>query len=199
MSTVDNDRPPYVVWETRAIEDRNASITAGHYVSKDVDFAVVTRPGSRDTLDKEALVWLADLREKSRKGELPQRWFEAFKESYDFWKKGEEAPVEGTPIKGWPPLSPASQKLLLSVGIRTVEDLAVFSDSELATLGTGALAYKTKAQSWLAAANGAGKLAEKVTAQTVELERLAKLVAEQAEMLKTLAPKTPQPAIAQKA
>jgi hypothetical protein len=199
MSTVDNDRPPYVVWEVRQVEDRNASIEAGHYVSKDVDFAIVTRPGGRDTLEKEALVWLAELREKSRKNELPARWFEAFKESYDFWKKGEEAPVEGVPIKGWPPLSPAAQKLLLSVGVRSVEDLAIFPDSELATLGTGALSYKLKAQSWLSAANSAGKLAEKVTAQSLEVTRLTKLVEEQSAAMKALVAQLPKPVVPAKA
>jgi hypothetical protein len=194
MSTVDNDRPPYVAWETRQVEDRNASIAAGHYVAKDVDFAVVTRPGSRDSIDKEALVWLSELREKSRKGELPARWYEAFKESYDFWKKGEEAPISGTPIKGWPSLSPAAQKTLIGAGIRTVEDLAGFSDSELSTLGTGALSFKVKAQSWLSAANGAGKIAEEIAAQKVKVAELDALVRSQADLIKTLQSQLSAPA-----
>jgi hypothetical protein len=193
MSTVDNERPPYVVWEIRAIEDRTASIEKGHYVGKDVDYAIITRPGSRDTLEKEALVWLADLREKSRKGELPVNWFSAFQESYNFWKKGEEVPLDGTPIKGWPLLSPAAQKEMISAGIRTVEDLAVFSDSELSILGTGAISFKAKAQSWLAAAKDTGKLAEKITAQNTRMAELEKLVQKQAEVIQSLQSSQPKP------
>lgn len=197
MSTVDNDRPPYVVWESRAIEDRDASLKAGHYVSKNIDFAIITRPGSRDTLDKEALVWLAELREKSRKNELPPRWFEAFSESYKFWKNGEEAPVEGTPIKGWPVLSPAAQKDLIHAGIRTVEDLAQFSDSELSVIGIGALSFKQKAQAWLAAANDTGKTAEKLadlTQKVTELTDLTQRLLTENKALQAQLPQQPKPA-----
>jgi hypothetical protein len=189
MSTVDNDRPPYVTWETRPVEDRNASLSAGHYVSKDVDFAVITRPGSRDSIDKEALVWLADLREKSRKGELPPRWYESFAESYKFWKAGEETPLVGTSIKDWPTISPAARKDLLAAGIRTVEDLAEFPESDLAVIGTGALAYKMKAQAWLKAANDTGKVAEQLAAMTVQISELTRLTREQAAELDSLRPK----------
>ena len=36
MSEVMNAAPPYVKFEWRAVEDRNASIEGGHYVARDV-------------------------------------------------------------------------------------------------------------------------------------------------------------------
>jgi hypothetical protein len=196
MSTVDNNRPPYVTWETRPVEDRNASIASGHYVSKDVEYAIITRPGSRDTLDKEALVWLGEIREKCRKGDLPPSWYEGFKASYDMWKTGETAPVTGTPIKGWPPLSPAAQKDLIAAGIRTVEDLAEFSDSELSVIGTGAMSFKQKAQAWLKAANDTGKVAEQLAVLTGQVTELTSLVKTLTEENKSLRAQLPKPALA---
>lgn len=191
---VDNSRPPYVMFERRAVEDRTASLAAGHYVSKDVDFAIITRPGSRDTLDKEALVWLGEIREKGRSNAIPSTWFEALNASYKAWKDGEEVPPNGTPIKGWPVLSPAAQKDLIHAGIRTVEDLADIPDQELAVIGTGAMAFKQKAKSWLAAAQGTGKLAEQLAALSTQLEALTALTRNQAAEIDKL--RASQPATA---
>lgn len=194
MSVVDNNRPPYVAWETRPMEDRSASIANGHYTSKDVDFAVITRPGSRDTLDKEALVWLTELKNKAAKGEVPPAWYEGFKASYDSWKKGEELPANGTAIKDWPPLSPSARKDILAAGIRTVEDLAELSDSDLTSIGTGALAYKQKAQAWLKASGDTGKVAEQLSTMAQQIAELtaltANLIAENKE-LKAAVPAKP--------
>lgn len=186
MSTVDETRPPYVSWEYRPVEDRNASIAAGHYVSKDVAFATITRPGSRDTLDKEALVWLAEIREKGRKKEIPATWFPAFEASFKSWQTGEEAPVTGTPIKGWPILSPAAQKDLISSGIRTVEDLASMADGELGVIGTGAVSYKAKAKAWLTAAEGSGKTSEQIATLTQQVSDLTALTTKLIEENKAL-------------
>lgn len=196
MSVTDNTRPPYVRFERRPVEDRAATISAGHYVAKDVDFALITRPGDRDTLETEATAWLAGLREKARGGSIPDTWARGFTESYENWKKGEEPPISGTPIKGWAVLSPASQEGIIRAGILSVEDLAEISESSLGQLGTGALSYKLKAQAWLDAAKDQGKVAEKVAelAQKIaDLTELSqKLLAENKE-LKAAAPK---PAIA---
>lgn len=40
MVQIAEARPPYVTFEFRAEEDRAASIEAGHYVSKDVAYAL---------------------------------------------------------------------------------------------------------------------------------------------------------------
>lgn len=171
------DRPPYVVWEMRQVEDRAASEAAGHIVEKDVAFAVITRPGSRDTLDAEALVWLKKLKNTK---EIPSNWYAAFQQSFDQWLKGETAEVNGTPIKGWPTLGGAAQKVLLAAGIMTVEDLAAMPDQDLQNVGTGAVSYKMKAKAWLEAANGPGKMAERLTSQEQTIADLKKLAETQA-------------------
>lgn len=191
---VDNERPPYISFEVRPVEDRAASEKAGHYVSRDVDFVSITRPGSRDSLDKEALIWLSECREKARQKQIPQEWYAAFKNAYDAWKQGEELPEQGTPIKGWPVLSPGAQKNLIAAGIRTVEDLAEIPESEFGAIGTGAMGYKQKAKAWLDAAEGTGKAAAQIEALTVQVAELVALTKNQAEALAALQKK--QPAVA---
>jgi len=188
---VDNERPPYISFEIRQVEDRAASQAAGHYVARDVDFVSITRPGSRDSLDKEALVWLSECREKARQKQMPQEWYNAFKTAYDAWKLGEELPETGTPIKGWPVMSPAAQKTLIAAGIRTVEDLAEIPESDFSAIGTGALAYKQKAKAWLQAAEGTGKAAAQIEALTVQVAELVALTKSQAEALAAVQKKQP--------
>lgn len=191
---VDNDRPPYVSFERRAVEDRTASVKAGHYVSRDVDIATITRPGSRDSLDKEAVVWLKELQEKARKKDIPETWYRAFSDSYKAWKEGEEVPENGTPIKGWPVLSPAAQKDLISTGIRTVEDLAAMNDADFQSVGTGALAYKQKAVAWLLAAKDTGKATEEIAKLATQVSELVALAKAQSEEIKALKSQLPTPA-----
>lgn len=183
---VDNERPPYVVFERRAMENKAETIKAGHYVGQDVDIAIITRPGSRDNLEKIATEWLADIREKARQDLLPQTWYDGFSRAYESWLKGEEVPIAGTAIKGWPVLSPSAQKTIIAAGIRTVEDLAELPEAELSRIGTGALSFKQKAQNWLKAANDVGKVTEQLTAMTVQIAELTNLAKAQAEEIKTL-------------
>lgn len=189
--SIDGNRPPYVTFETRGIEDRNESIAKGHYVEKDIDIAVITRPGSRDTLEKEANTWLNELREKGRKGEIPPNWYEAFSASYKSWKSGETGAVNGTPIKGWSAISAGAQKTLIAAGILSVEDLAEVPDSELQNIGTGAASFKQKAKTWLEAANGVGKIVEQNAALSTKIDQLADLVKKQAEEITALRAKQP--------
>lgn len=177
------DRPPYVVFEMRDIEDRNASIAAGHYVGKEVAFATISRPGSRDTLDKEAKVWLAEL--KARK-DIPMNWYPSFKQTFEMWEKGETGAVNGTPIKGWTMLGSAAQKTLLAAGILTVEDLASVPDQDLQSVGTGAISFKMKAKAYLEAANGPGKQAEEMAALRVQMQQLIDLTKDQAKEIQAL-------------
>lgn len=191
MSFVDNERPPYVVFEQRAVEDRIATIANGHYTTKDVDFAIITRPGSRDSHEKEAEVWLRELGEKARLGNAPVAWYSAFEAAYAMWKKGLDTPLNGTPIKGWPVLSPAAQENLIRAGFLTLEDLAATADNQLSNIGTGALSYKLKAVAWLEQASSKGVASEKIADLSQKVSDLTTLVQglmEENKKLKAAAP-----------
>lgn len=153
-----DDRPPYVEWRRVPVEDREASLLAGRYVAKDVDIAVVMRPGSRDTVEKDVQTFFSDWDARVRNKQCPPEWPRAWRQSYEAWKAGEELPVNGTPIKGWALLSPAQQQNLIAAKVLTVEDLAALPDQELQVVGVGATGIREQARSWLKAADQ-GKLA----------------------------------------
>lgn len=187
--SVDENRPPYVTFETQAMEDRAATLANGYYTEKEMDVAVITRPGSRDTLIKEATTWLKELEEKQRQGQIPPTWFPAFAASYKNWKSGETTEgITGTPIKGWSAIGAAQQKLLINVGIRSIEDLATIPDADVGQIGTGAIAMKQKAVAWLATVNSVGKTAERLAALEVSNKELAELVKKQAKELDSRPP-----------
>jgi hypothetical protein len=167
---VDNERPPYVTFERVPVEDRTASIAAGRYVAKEVDFVTITRPGSRDSVVKEAEQYAKELQKRAADGLIPAEWPGMYEAAYKRWREGEEIPVMGTPIKGWQLLSPVSQKALLDAGVRTVEDLAKANEATLAAIGPGGISMKEKAKSWLASAENVGAVVEELNSLRVALE-----------------------------
>lgn len=173
---IDENRPPYVVFEMQAVEDRAQTIAQGFFCEKEIAMAVITRPGSADSMVKEAEIWLKELKEKSRMGAVPPTWYPAFQASYDNWKKGESGEIiNGIPIKGWASIGNAQQRLLVNIGILSVEDLATLPDADVSRVGTGGIALKQKAQAYLDAINGPGKQAEKQVAQQKQIDDLVEL------------------------
>lgn len=145
------DRPAHCRFETRAVEDRNASIQAGRLVTKDVDFAIITPPGGN--LIHECVV-----------ADMPKELKQLYGRAYEAWKSGQEEPETGTSVKLWPALSPAQVKNLLAINVRTVEDLAAASEDVLQRIGMGARALQQRARAFLETANGPGKIAERLAA-----------------------------------
>lgn len=165
-----SEKKAFVQFETRAKEDRNASIAAGHYVARDVDFCVITPAGGNLVIDREV-----DEEIKSRYGA-----------QYQAWKNGQAEPETGTPIRHWPLVSPAQVETLLACNVRTVEELAELPEQGVQRLGMGGQALRQRAKSWLEAAAGAGVLAEKIHALEVENGRLSELVKDRAAALEKL-------------
>lgn len=176
QNTQPESRPPFVRFEYRPVEDRAATVAKGHFSTKDVAFALITRPGSKDTHEALAEEWLKTMEKKARENLVPASWPEAFKQAFERWKNNEESPVEGTPIKGWPVLGPSAQRTLLQAGFRTVEDLAAAPDPELNSIGAGAIEYRNKARTWLEQANGPGKAVERITALETQLAQQGALI-----------------------
>lgn len=166
------DRPPYVRFEVRAEEDRQASIEAGHYVGKDVDYVLVTPMGSKDCIERKVSEWFDKLKQDVDEGRCPQEWYRGFKAGYEEWKAGRETPVKGVPIADWPPLSPAQVRTLQSIGVRSVEDLAVANEEVISRVGMGARALKQKAIDWLSSAKSGGKAVEDISALRAEVANL---------------------------
>lgn len=142
-------RPPFVRFETRPIENRTASEEAGHYMADDVDFALVTPVGSKDTVEHRVEDWFRNLREAVKQERFPNEWLAAYERSYEAWKHGQEVPEEGIPITDWAKPSPSQVKILQAVGIRTVEDMAEANEETVMRIGMGGRALKQAARAWL--------------------------------------------------
>ena len=189
------ERPAYVRFERRPMEDKKASIDAGRYVAKDVDFALVTPPYSKDCVEYKVEQWLINMDRNVRDGRIPERWADQWKASYQSWKNGQEMPLHGTPIKGWGVVSPAQQQTLIAMNCLTVEDLAGINDEGLRRIGMGAVELRDKAKNWLASMKDHGAVTVQLAAMEQENRNLAATVETlkaQVEALKGMIPKQPE-------
>lgn len=161
------NRPPYVRFHREAVEDRTASIAAGSYTTKNVDFVTIIPPGGKSDVVKPAGEWLSYIQSTSRTdpSRFPPEWAERFARMYEAWKQGEELPENGVPVKGWPLLSPAQQEACIRCQLRTVEDLAAAPEEAIAELGMGGRSLVQKAKDWLSSRGDNGsKLTSEVGA-----------------------------------
>ena len=162
-------RPPYVQFEQRAVEDRNATIKAGGLVMRDVDYAIVMQVGSKDTAEKEALDWLNDLDRLAQNGNYPIEWAQHFRRQYESWKAGHEVPELGLSVRQWPSLSKAQAENLLAAGVRTVEDVATMNEQTMQRVGMGARELQRKARAYVDSRE-TNKAAEQIAALQADLE-----------------------------
>lgn len=168
----DEDRPAYVRFERRAVDDKAATLKAGHYVSRDEDYALITPPYSKDCIEKKVDTWFGQAAVNVKNGRIPQRHLDLWKDSYKRWLNGQEEPLNGTSVKDWNALSPAQCKNLISAGCLTIEDLAAANDEALKRIGMGAVDLKNRAKAWLQAAKDHGPLVGQVTSLQKENEQL---------------------------
>lgn len=190
-----SERPPFVRFEVRAVENRQKSIDDGRYIADDVEYVLVTPPGSKDCHEAIATEWIANKSHDVRAGRFKKDWLDAIKESFEAWRKGMELPVNGTPIRGWPLLSPARQEMYSHNNIRTVEDLAALTEEGLKNAGMGSRADKQTAMAWIER-NADGGNALKVSAlqsENADLKRMIEDLATKVRVLQESQPKRGRP------
>lgn len=177
------ERPPFIEFEIRAVEDRAATIDKGHAVFRDVDFVKITPLGGNGTLvvERDAVEWLTYHRDNG------SPLYKHFKESYDAWKAGQEMPETGTSIRNWPAITPAEIQQLIRGGCKTIEDLAQWPDGSLGKFGMGGVSLKQRAQKYLATAQNVGRVSEQAAAVEAKNKELQTTVEAQALQLKELA------------
>lgn len=160
----DEERPAMVRFERRPIEDKPASREAGQVVYKDVDFVLVTPPFSKDLFEHKVEVWFQNVDINVRNGRTKPEWRDYWHECYEKWKRGEEAPLNGTSVKNWPAITPAQCKTLLVANILTIEDLAIANDEGVRRLGMGGHELKSKAKAYVKAVKDTGPLVMEIAA-----------------------------------
>ncbi|MBT8450009.1 MAG: hypothetical protein KJO69_09980 [Gammaproteobacteria bacterium] len=181
-----DERPPYVRFETRSIEDKRESLSQGRYISKDVDFALITPPYSKDCIEMKVGRWLENQERHVKNGRIPAEWLKRWKQAYQAFVEGNEIPENGTPIRDWGSISPAQREMIIRSGIRTIEDLAGCNDEGLRRLGMGGRDLVNKAKSWLKSVNDYGKVSMQNAALEKENEQLQITVASLEEKVEAL-------------
>lgn len=166
------EQASFVRFERRAIEDRAESEKAGHYVAKDIDYALITAPYSRDVFTTKVASWFKQLEADLAAEKIPRKWYDQYKAAYAAWQNGQELPLEGTAIKGWGMISPAQQETLIRMNILTVEVAAGMNDEAIKRIGMGGLDIKTKARAWLAQNQDKGPLTQEMAALANENRNL---------------------------
>lgn len=145
-------RPPFVEFKRLAIHDPVKTQELGRRVTKDVDFAFIMQPGSRDQVERVATDWLEMIKTKNLEASpdaYPDEWVRGFHEKYKAWSEGQEIPLDGTSVKEWPVLSPAQAENFIALRILTIEDVVAMSEDALGRYGMGGRELREKAREWL--------------------------------------------------
>ena len=182
----DEPKPPYVQFEVRSVENRAATIEAGHYVGEDVIFAIVTPVGTRDRIERVATEWLDNIRQGVEQDRIPASWYPAYQRALEDFKNSRETPEFGTPVSTWPGATPSQVKLLLDINVRTVEELAAANEETISRIGMGGRALKEQAASWLAASADQGKVVEEINQLKIENAELRQRDEEREQRLQAL-------------
>jgi hypothetical protein len=179
-------KPAYIEFSTVAKQLKKRSEEEGRYVAIDIDMVTVRQIGGTDSSMFEVESWLKQNRVDVTGGRLPEEHADYYAKAYARWKSGQEIPLEGTPIKSWPVISPSQVKLLLDIGIRTVEDLAGINDEVKARIGMGAGTLKNKAMSWIAQSQDKGTITMQMSSLQQENETLRLNLASLTEQVEAL-------------
>lgn len=119
---------------------------------------------------------------------MPQLW-ERIEPAYERWLKGQETPVDGTPLEAWPGLTKGQVDHMRLLHIRSVEDLAQCTDSALEKIGMGARTLRDRARTYVQAKAGSAQIEAALAKRDEENEQLRAEVAELRALVQSLAPK----------
>lgn len=174
------ERPPYVSFERRAIEQRRPGPPEGDagvfYI--DVDYVKITPQGSKDVIEKPVQDWFKYLNKMVQDRRYNPKWLEAFQGAHKAWKEQHEVPLNGFAIKNWPVATPREVKMLADLRIHTVEDLAQASEEALGRIGMGARSLKQRASDWITAQTSTAPLVSQLDSLRVVNEELTRKVEE---------------------
>lgn len=132
---------PHFYMDTQV--DGMASAKAGRLVYKSVEMVLITFAGAssqtirRKVLDHDRIEYRAH--------------YERFKEGT------KEVKLDGTDLRGWPMIDRATAETLAAMNVRTVEQLANLSDTDIMSLGMNGRPLRQKAIDWLQISSGASE------------------------------------------
>ena len=188
MIALMQERPPYIRFELATVEFRD---NLGQQHTRDVEHILVTPAGTKEVHVAVADEWIKqkELLAMQQPPAYPPEWAQRMRASFDLWRRGVEVPVNGTPVRSWPVLSPSEVKRCIDANVLTVEDLAVANEPALQRLGMGARGLKDKAVTWISERDGPGKAVQELAAIKMQNEELGRQLAETQEVVRKLGAK----------
>jgi len=93
--------------------------------------------------------WIDKLNEKLHHGFITQRYYDHCIQAFDRWKNNREAPISGTPVKGWNQISLAMQNNMIELGIRSIEEVAEMTEEAMDAVGMGSREAKKRAIAYM--------------------------------------------------
>lgn len=123
--------------------DKVATAEQGRPIFKDVEYIEKIVPGDRNSRVHTPVT-----------EEIRQQ----FRRQYEDWKAGREAPKHGTPLTEWAGVSRSQAETLAFSHVKTVEELANVSDSNLQRLGPGYATLRQNARDFLLQAKDSAHL-----------------------------------------
>jgi len=122
----------YAEYKTQA----DGTILERHWVE-------IARPGARSMSTTNILI--------TPKVMAAEDW-DAIAPAYEAWKKGNAAPVYGTPLGAWPGLTAEQVQIFKAVGLQSVEDIAGMTDKVMQMVKLPEVRrYKDEAKAFLEA------------------------------------------------
>lgn len=156
-------RPPFVRFEEQEVGlDAEASKKAGRPIPRTQVLAIITPHGSKDEVHRVAEEWLTQIRNKAAQGFYDPQWVTFFERQYEEWKKGNELPREGVPIRTWQMVTNESRRRILAAGYSTVEDLAQCPEQGLSMIGLDGRYWRDTARAWLKEGSDKGTNAKEI-------------------------------------
>jgi hypothetical protein len=187
MVSIFDKRPPFVRFEEREMGlNPEATAKEGRPIPRVVVLALITAHGAKDTHEKVADEWMAQIKQKALAGEFPLEWKNHFELQYAEWKKGNELPREGTPVRTWQMCTREASSRLIAAGITTVEDLAQFPDTGLGAIGMDGRYLRDMARSWITEAKDKGANAKALADANIRIAELSATVSEQSRRIDNL-------------
>lgn len=164
---------PFVTYYTETIEDVLRTNKEGRMCFKDQDFALITQPGGKSNNKERIETFFSKMEAELKSGRVHPDWIRAWRANYELYKKGQEIPLDGTPIRGWKLLPGSVQEELIRLNVLTVENLATLPDEGINAVGMGCREWQRRAQAWLAQNESREGGALKMADLTRQMEALA--------------------------
>ncbi len=129
----------------------------------------------------QSSVWEKISRLQKLEGQAEPHEWSVIRPAYEAWKKGQEVPLDGTPLEAWPGVTKEQATALKRMNIRTVEDFAQATDSVLLRAPFPSIRnMQRNARAYVEAKNRDTSVEEALSARD---DRIAKLEAALAEMM----------------